>query len=81
MKAHKSEQHAMQEAVKEALKFLTPDKRKEVLSFIRLLRKEWNGELPEGIKLLTVGEAGRVLEYIALMPPEGNPKNGGPNKA
>jgi hypothetical protein len=58
-------EQAMQKAVTEALKFKTLDERKKILQFIRLLRKEWNGELKEGISLLTEEEAKRVLEEMA----------------
>jgi hypothetical protein len=60
-----------QDDLRTAVEFLSHAQRKKVLEQIRLLRGEWNGELDEGIRLLTGPQARKIIEFIILMPGEG----------
>jgi len=68
MKSDKSLKEQRQDAIREALKYQSEERRKKVLAEIRIVRREWNGELSEGIRLLNAEQAKYILEFIALMP-------------
>jgi hypothetical protein len=57
-----------QQAISEAIKYLTIPQRRKVLSFIILLPHQWNAAINESVKSLTAEECQQVLEFIATMP-------------
>ena len=75
---------AKQYAISEAIKYLTNDQKRKVMSFIILLPHQWNAVITEAVKSLTSDQCQKVLEYIATMPGEGKgdiyPKNGDQEK-
>jgi hypothetical protein len=79
MKGDKStNKEAKQQAISEAIKYLTVDQRKRVLGFIFLLPVQWNELINDSVKKLNLAQLDEVLEFIATMPKndEAKPKNG-----
>jgi hypothetical protein len=73
----KSLQEQRQDAIRKALTYKTLEEKKKVLAEIRIVIREWNGELNAAIKLLDAEQAKHILEFIAFLPLRGPKKNGG----
>jgi hypothetical protein len=71
MKKETTPKEIKQQAISDAIKFLSTGQRKKVLGFIFLLPVEWNSLINESVKKLNLEQLQKVLEFIATMPAEG----------